>query len=50
MLLADASVDPFGHLKDILGRLPTHPADRLGDLLPDAWIAANPDARRTAAS
>jgi hypothetical protein len=26
--------------------LPAHPADRLGELLPDEWIAANPDARR----
>jgi hypothetical protein len=37
-------VDPFAYLKDILERLPTRPTDRLGELLPDAWIAANPDA------
>jgi transposase len=43
-------VDPFAYLKDILERLPTHPADRLGELLPDAWIGANPDARRRVAS
>lgn len=43
-------VDPFADLKDILERLPAHPADRLGELLPDAWIAANPDARRRMAS
>ena len=43
-------VDPFAYLKDILERLPTHPADRLGELLPDAWIAANPDAQRKVAS
>jgi hypothetical protein len=43
-------VDPFAYLKDILRRLPTHPADRLAELLPDAWIAANPDARRSVAS
>jgi transposase len=43
-------VDPFAYLKDILYRLPAHPADRLGELLPDAWIAANPDARRRVAS
>ena len=43
-------VDPFAYLKDILERLPAHPADRLGELLPDAWIAANPDARRRVAS
>jgi hypothetical protein len=43
-------VDPFAYLKDILERLPTQPADRLGELLPDAWVAANPDARRRVAS
>jgi hypothetical protein len=43
-------VDPFAYLKDILERLPTHPADRLAKLLPDAWIAANPDERRRVAS
>jgi hypothetical protein len=43
-------VDPFADLKDILERRPAHPADRLGELLPDAWIAANPDARRRMAS
>jgi hypothetical protein len=43
-------VDPFAYLKDILKRLPTHPADRLDELLPDALIAANPDARRRVAS
>jgi transposase len=43
-------VDTFAYLKDILDRLPAHPVDRLGELLPDAWIAANPDARRRVAS
>jgi hypothetical protein len=43
-------VDPSAHLKNILERLPAHPVDRLGELLPDAWIAANPDAPRRAAS
>ena len=43
-------IDPFAYLKDILERLPTHPTDRLGELLPDAWVAANPDARRRVAS
>jgi hypothetical protein len=37
-------------LKDILERLPTHPADQLGELLPDAWLAAHPQARRKVAS
>jgi hypothetical protein len=40
-------VDPYAYLKDILERLP---ANRLGEFLPDAWIAANPDARRRVAS
>jgi transposase len=43
-------IDPFAYLKDILERLPTQTADRLGELLPDAWVAANPDARRRAVS
>jgi hypothetical protein len=43
-------VDPFAYLKDVLERLPTHPAARLGELLPDAWIAANPGARGKVAS
>lgn len=30
-------VDPFGYLRDVLTRLPTQPADRLDDLLPDRW-------------
>jgi transposase len=34
--------DPLAYFKDILERLPVHPADRLGELLPDAWIAVNP--------
>jgi hypothetical protein len=43
-------VDSFAYLKDVLERLPSYPADRLGELLPDVWIAANPAARRKAAS
>ena len=43
-------VDPFAYLKDVLERLPSHPVDRLGELLPDVWIAVNPQARRKAAS
>jgi transposase len=43
-------IDPFAYLKDVLERLPTHPADRLGELLPDAWIALNPQARRKVAA
>ena len=43
-------VDPIAYFKDILGRLPTHPVDRLGELLPDAWVSAHAQARRKVAS
>jgi transposase len=43
-------VDPFAFLKDVLERLPSHPVDRLGEPLPDAWVAAYPQARRQVAS
>jgi hypothetical protein len=29
--------DPFVYLRDVLERLPNHPADRLAELLPDQW-------------
>ncbi len=32
-----AGVDPFAWLKDVLSRLPTHPADRIGELIPREW-------------
>jgi hypothetical protein len=28
-------IDPFAYLRDVLGRLPAHRVDRLGELLPD---------------
>jgi hypothetical protein len=31
-------------------RLPTHPADRIDELLPDAWLETHPQARRKVAS
>jgi Transposase IS66 family/IS66 C-terminal element len=43
-------IDPFAYLKDVLERLPSHSAVRLGELLPDVWIAAHTDARRKAVS
>lgn len=43
-------VDPFAYLKDILERLPTHPPARLGELLPDAWLASHHHARLKVAS
>ena len=32
-------VDSFAYLRDLLQRLPTHPAERLGELTPLAWKA-----------
>jgi len=39
------SIDTFAYLRDVLQRLPTHPAEQLAELLPDRWQAA----RRAAA-
>lgn len=33
-------IDPFAYLRDIFERIPTHPEDRLEELLPDKWQAA----------
>lgn len=33
--------DPYAYLKDILERLPTHPANRIDDLLPHRWQASD---------
>jgi len=35
-------LDPFAYLRDVFARLPTLPADRLDELLPDRWQAAPP--------
>jgi hypothetical protein len=40
------NIDPFAYLRDVLGRLPAQPRDRLGDLLPDAWLGSHPSALR----
>jgi hypothetical protein len=29
--------DPYRYLKDVLERLPTHPASRIDELLPHCW-------------
>jgi transposase len=34
--------DPFVYLRDVLGRLPGLPKDRLAQLLPDRWAPAEP--------
>ena len=33
-------IDAFAYLRDVLERLPTHPAERLEELLPHCWKAA----------
>jgi hypothetical protein len=33
-------IDPFVYLRDLFTRLPTHPPERLDELLPDRWAAA----------
>ena len=33
-------IDPHEYLVDILGRLPDHPATRVGELTPKAWRLA----------
>jgi transposase len=33
-------IDPFTYLRDVFERLPTHPAERLEELLPHHWLAA----------
>jgi hypothetical protein len=43
-------IDPLAYLQDVLRRLPSHPADRLGELLPDVWFASHPSARRKTAA
>src|SRR5438093_4365066 len=32
--------DPYRYLKDVLERLPTQPASRIGELLPHSWMPA----------
>jgi transposase len=32
--------DPYAYLKDVLERLPAHPAARIDDLLPHRWHRA----------
>ena len=40
-------MDSFAYLRDVLERLPTHPADRLEELLPHHWLAARTAATTT---
>jgi len=41
-------VEPWRYLRDVLGRLPSHPAQRLGELLPDEWAQAQRGAAEAA--
>lgn len=34
--------DPYRYLRDVLERLPTHPASRIGELLPHQWTTPAP--------
>jgi hypothetical protein len=33
-------LDPWSYLADVLARIPSHPPDRIAELLPDAWAQA----------
>jgi hypothetical protein len=33
-------VEPWRYLRDVMERLPSHPRERLGKLLPDEWARA----------
>jgi hypothetical protein len=43
-------IDPLAYLRDVLPRLPAHPADQLDEQLPDVWFASHPSAQREAAA
>jgi len=40
-------IDTFAYLRDVLGRLPTYPTDRLEELLPHRWQSARQAAAPT---
>ena len=40
-------IDTFAYLRDVFTRLPTHPADRLAELLPHQWQASAPATPQT---
>jgi transposase len=33
-------IDPFAYLRDVFGRISTHPQSQIDELLPDRWMAA----------
>jgi transposase len=42
----DHHVDPFAYLRDVLGRISSHPMRRLSELTPDRWKASRDQNRR----
>jgi transposase len=42
-------VEPWAYLRDVLDRLPSHPAERLAELLPDEWARQQRGATEPAA-
>jgi transposase len=40
-------IEPFAYLRDVLERLPTHPADRIAELTPRLWLAARQGVARS---
>ena len=36
-----SGIEPFAYLRDVLDRLPTHPASRIAELTPRGWMAAH---------
>ena len=45
-----SDIDPLAHLRDVLPRLPAHPADQLDERRPDVRFASHPSARRETAA
>jgi transposase len=41
-------VEPWRYLRDVLERLPSHPAERLAELLPGEWAQAQRSAAEAA--
>jgi len=33
-------IEPFAYLRDVLERIPNHPASRIAELTPRGWLAA----------
>jgi hypothetical protein len=33
-------IEPFAYLRDVLERIPTHPASRIAELTPRGWLVA----------